>query len=123
MEEVKNWWRQAKRDLKTAKDNIDTKNYYASSFYSQQAVEKALKALYIRKFKKLLKVHDIVFLAEKLKLPDNLIEACDKLNPVYVESRYPDVSGILPIYSYKKEDAIEDLKIAKKVLKWIKEKL
>ncbi|ACS34619.1 Nucleotide-binding protein, containing HEPN domain [Thermococcus gammatolerans EJ3] len=40
-------WEQALEDLKTAEALIDVKRYYASVFFSQQAAEKALKALYI----------------------------------------------------------------------------
>ena len=118
--EIENWWKQSQEDIGTAEDNIKVKRYHASSFYSQQAVEKALKALYIKKFGKLVKIHNIVFLAKKLELPSELIELCDKLNPVYIETRYPDASGKIPSYEYKKEDAESDLENARKVLEWLK---
>lgn len=38
------WWKQAKRDLKSAKNSLNSKDYYVSALLSQQAVEKALKA-------------------------------------------------------------------------------
>jgi HEPN domain-containing protein len=38
-----------------------------------------------------------------------------KLNPIYIEIRYPDVPS-----SYNKEDIKELLKDTEKVLKWIK---
>ena len=47
--EVRNWFAQALKDLETAERNIDIGEYYASAFFAHQAVEKALKALYIRK--------------------------------------------------------------------------
>ncbi|WP_204327927.1 HEPN domain-containing protein, partial [Proteus mirabilis] len=40
-------WEQALEDLKTAEVLVEVKRYYASVFFSQQAAEKALKALYI----------------------------------------------------------------------------
>ncbi len=45
--ETENWFKQAKADLKTAGDCLKTDNYYASAFYSQQSLEKALKALFL----------------------------------------------------------------------------
>ncbi|ATZ61003.2 MAG: hypothetical protein DDT33_01406 [Firmicutes bacterium] len=121
-EEVSNWWKQALRDLESAKNALRYKDYYVSSFLSQQAVEKALKALYIEKYDELLRIHDIVFFAKKVGLPDDLIAACKRLNPVYAETRYPDASGKLPAYEYSKDDATNDLKDAEKVLTWIEKK-
>lgn len=122
-QEVKNWWSQAIEDLDSAEVNLKVKKFYISSFLSQQAVEKALKALYIKKFKKLIKIHNIVVLAQELDLPDKLINICDRLNPVYLEARYPDASGTLPVYEYSEEDSRKDLKDAKEVMEWIREKI
>ena len=47
--EVKEWWKQAKRDLITAENCKNSKDYYACAFFCQQSVEKSLKALYIAK--------------------------------------------------------------------------
>ncbi|MFA4647432.1 HEPN domain-containing protein [Pyrococcus kukulkanii] len=46
-EEARLLWEQALEDLKTVEVLIDADRYYASVFFSQQAAEKALKALYI----------------------------------------------------------------------------
>ena len=43
------WMEQAEADLKAANDNITTKNYFVTANLSQQAAEKALKALYLKK--------------------------------------------------------------------------
>lgn len=120
-EEIKNWLKQAKKDLKKAKDNLKIKNYDLTSFLSQQATEKGLKALQLKKEKKIIKTHDLVFLAERLKIPENLIENCRKLRPVYTETRYPDSAGDFKVFS--KEDAKEDIKLAKEVLVWIEKNL
>ncbi|NMG83285.1 MAG: HEPN domain-containing protein [Methanosarcinales archaeon] len=47
--EVKEWWKQAKRDLITAENCKNSKDYYACAFFCQQSVEKGLKAMYIAK--------------------------------------------------------------------------
>ena len=36
------------------------------------------------------KVHDLVYLGKNLNLPDNLIDFCKKITPIYIYSRYPD---------------------------------
>ncbi|MEM0481575.1 MAG: HEPN domain-containing protein [Nitrososphaerota archaeon] len=46
-EEGLRWLDQAKADMKTAKDCLETENYYASAYFAQQAAEKALKGYYI----------------------------------------------------------------------------
>ena len=84
------WLRQADDDLKAAEKNLGIDIYYMASFLAQQSAEKGLKALYIKKFKELLRVHDLVYLAKKVEAPENLSENCRFLSKVYIESRYPD---------------------------------
>lgn len=121
--EIKNWILQAERDLESAKHAFESNDHYVVAFMCHQAVEKSLKALYIKKFKKLRKIHDVAFLAKELGLPEKLIEDCIRLNPVYIDSRYPDVSGALAYYKYKQKNSETFLDIAGKVVKWIKEKI
>ncbi len=47
--EASNWWKQALKDLETASKNLEIEEYYVTAFFSQQATEKALKALYLDK--------------------------------------------------------------------------
>ncbi len=121
--EVLNWWKQAKRDLESAGHALEYGDYYLVAFLSHQAVEKALKAVYIKKFGELIKVHDISFLARKNGLPEELVDECIRLNPAYIDSRYPDATGKLPVYSYKKEIAEPLFNAAKKVIKWVEKEL
>ena len=89
-QEVKNWLKKAEHDLTTSMVNFQEEIYDASAFFCQQAVEKALKALYIQKFKKLIRTHDLVYLGKKVNLPGELLEFCDDINSFYIETRYPD---------------------------------
>jgi len=68
-EEVKNWFAQAEADLRSAKNSKSCGDYYMSVFASQQASEKALKALCLFKLKEFPKGHSIIFFAKKLKAP------------------------------------------------------
>ncbi len=118
-EDVKVWLEQAKADLKAAEKNIDINELKVAAFLSQQATEKALKALYIKKFKKLLKTHDLVLLARKMDMPEDLINKCKNLSPAYIYTRYPDAIEIREL-----GDVISELIThAKEVLQWVEKRL
>jgi HEPN domain-containing protein len=63
----------AERDLFAAKINFKEGLFEYSSFLSHQAAEKALKALYILKHKRLWKVHDLKVLAMEVDAPKEII--------------------------------------------------
>jgi hypothetical protein len=52
-EEAANNWAQAQEDLETARILLEAERFYASVFFSQQAAEKALKALHMQKKREL----------------------------------------------------------------------
>ena len=52
MEEIKKWLEQAEKDFETAKYNLEGDKIEAGMFFLQQSVEKALKAVHIKKNKK-----------------------------------------------------------------------
>ena len=116
MEEYEKWIEQAERDLSNAEYLFEGKRYKETSFFCQQCAKKALKALLLKRNKKLVKIHDLVRLGKLLDLENNLIKDCEKLSIVYIDSRYPDVGE----KSYTKDEALDDLKIAKRILKWVK---
>ena len=117
-EETKKWFEKAKDDLKKAKDNFKMCNYDLTSFLCQQAVEKSLKAVLIERTKKFPKIHDLVRLGELVSLNKKLLKNCEKLSPVYIETRYPDIGE----EDYTQEESAEDIKIAEKILKWATKK-
>ena len=118
-EDIQRWLDQAIEDLETARFNFKGDRYRAAAFFSQQAAEKALKALYIKRFKKLKKIHDLFILATELNLPKELVDLCKELSPAYTYTRYPDVIEIKDI-----EEVSEDLiNHAEKIIKWIQERI
>ncbi|TKJ35576.1 hypothetical protein CEE39_00855 [bacterium (candidate division B38) B3_B38] len=121
--EAERWWKQAESDLETAEFNLNGRRLSAAAFYIQQSVEKALKALYLEMFSELLKTHNIVFLAGKLNLPENLIKICDNINPIYTATRYPDSAEFIPEENLFEEDLKMMLEGAQEILKWIKKRL
>ncbi len=117
--EAEDWWKQANEDLKTALANIRNARFYASVFFSQQAGEKALKALYIERKRMLpAKRHNMVQLSRVLKAPNLVMEAALELNPEYFVTRYPDAAGGIPEQMYNRNLALIHLKSARRILKW-----
>ena len=99
-EEVKNSLGQAAEDLETARLNVEIKRYYASVFFSQQAAEKALKALYMAAVRKTPITHDMVTLAQEVSAPEAVLEGAMELNADYVITRHPDAAGGVPARQY-----------------------
>lgn len=119
MEEYKEWLQKAEEDLDTALYNIKGKKFEAGLFFLQQSAEKALKSLYIKKFKELFKTHDLVILANRLNAPEGIIECCRKLSPIYFYTRYPSKEEVKNL-----ENKVEDyVRCSKEIIKWIKEHL
>lgn len=109
--------KKAEHDLVAAEINLQQKLFDVSAFLSHQAAEKALKALYILKFKRLWKIHNLVDLAEKAGAPEDVVDTCDKLNPHYLVTRYPLDE------EYTEAKAEEALSYGKEVVTWAKESL
>ena len=114
-EESKNWLMQAEADLKAAKNSLKSKDYHASVFWSQQAVEKYLKGLIIKKERELIRIHDLVILGKRAGLPLELMSKCEKLSKVYIESRYGILDEI-PAKKFTKENTEEFSLISEEVL-------
>ncbi|MEN4006818.1 MAG: HEPN domain-containing protein [Methanobacteriaceae archaeon] len=123
-EEVSNWWKQALKDLESASKNIEINEYYATAFLSQQATEKALKALYIHTIKESPgPTHSLLFLGRSVKILSEFLSGLRKLSPDFVITRCPDAAHGVPYELYDDEIAKERLEIAKNVIKWIQKEL
>jgi len=92
--EADKWMEKAESDLVHAEFSLKSKHYDWSALASQQAAEKALKAVCISKGKGLLRVHELTMLARKVGAPKEVIEKCGLLNPFYTAARYPDAEDI-----------------------------
>ncbi|MGD9275693.1 MAG: HEPN domain-containing protein [Candidatus Pacearchaeota archaeon] len=119
MEDFKRWLEKAEEDFDTAKYNLEGGKTNASFFFMQQSAEKALKAVYIKKFRELLKTHDLFILAKKLNAPERVIEYCKKLSPAYQYTRYPDIIKADDVEEFEEEFLI----YCGEIIKWCKENL
>jgi HEPN domain-containing protein len=111
------WLERAKKDLDDAKFNLEGGRFEVSAFLAHQAAEKALKALYVLKFGRLWKIHDLVQLAKQVGAPHEVVDVCDKLNPHYIATRY------LVETVYTAERSREALELADKVIEWVEKQL
>lgn len=121
-QEVQNWWQQTLKDIDTAKALYKIKKYDYSSFWCQQSAEKALKTLLLKRGYELIKTHDLVLLSRKLNAPENIVQLCKELTPVYVETRYPGL-GEEGFKIFTKRETEEDIKSMEKIIEWTKKNL
>ena len=110
------WLKQARADLESAKCLLDSKKFDSSSFYSQQAAEKCLKAILISKGDGLAHSHDLVFLAERAGAEQKLLGEIAVLSPLYVRTRYPDFEESIPAEAITQAKANAAFATASKVI-------
>ena len=123
MEESENWLKQAEADLRTSENSLKSQDFYASVFWSQQSAEKALKSFIINNEGKLIKIHDLVILGRRARLPEDLLLKCEKLSLAYTNTRYGISENEIPSKKFKENDAVNFLNIAKGVLEWLRKKI
>ena len=93
MDRSKDWIRQAKRDLKRAKLDVEFKYYEWACFASHRAAEKSVKAVY-QALNSSVRGHSVVKmlhgLNEQFEIPENNIHGARILDRYYIETRYPN---------------------------------
>ena len=99
-ESAKAWLSSAKMDLENIRLIIDNEFLTPiSCFHIQQCIEKSMKALLESKNAHVPKTHDLLrlyaLITEYLKIDIDLI-LLQKINDLYIDSRYPGNLGLLP---------------------------
>src|SRR3989338_6470497 len=123
-EEVKRWLEQSESDFDGAKYNFDGGKFYIAAFWSQQAVEKALKALFLYEKKgEVPQLHSLIYLATNTSVPEKFFSFLKELTPKFIDTRYPDASVDLPKNIYDEENTKRILDKSEEVLEWIKKKI
>ncbi len=119
MDEMAEKWRsKAHSDLEAARFNLSGGCFDVAAFMAQQAAEKALKGRYIKRFGELTKTHDLVFLANRLSAPPDIINHCRRINPAFIYTRYPDIGENVDLEAKAKEI----VPLAEKVILWTEKK-
>lgn len=124
MRRHEDWLRQAKKDLKAAKDSLHMGNYEWACFQAQQSAEKAAKALC--DFRRIDAWGHVVSklleeLSSSVKIPKRIADKSKILDRYYIPTRYPNgfESGA-PMDYYLKEDAEEAIKYAEEIINFCK---
>lgn len=120
--EVNNWIEYANTDIGIAKHLLKTyhpKPLEIVCYHSQQAAEKAIKALIISRGAQggMPKKHNLSFLLEQIKnlidIPEEYYDFADTLTPYGVSARYPNELFL------EEKDAEEAIMCAEKILAWV----
>lgn len=118
-DEVVNWFDGAKADLRHAKKSVEMGDYSWACFASQQAAEKALKALIMHVFGEYAKGHDLIRLYRRLNQFINLRTSeglLARLSTYYTLARYPNAGIERPHEEITEEQAKEAIQIAEVVI-------
>ncbi len=126
-EKISEWLKFASIDLHTAEKIVDDENLSASTaFHAQQCVEKCFKAIIEGQNLNVPKIHNLVTLYELVSYKfisdeDILLD----MNRVYIDVRYPSMTGYLPGGMPSIQDAARFYEFAKiiysEVEKYLKE--
>jgi len=126
---VKYWLDISEEDISVAQILLDGGKLLYCGFMCHQVVEKALKALISRDCRDgemPPKIHNLVRLSEIANLEGKLTESqeyfLEDLNPLHVETRYPEYKSKIAA-TLSKESCTKLLADAEDFLCWIKEQL
>ncbi len=127
MNRANDWLEQALLDLEHARKSKLQRDFNWSCFVSQQAGEKAVKALYLSMNMEGWG-HVIKKLPEELKkemeVPEELIKSGMKLDKFYILTRYPNgFDAGKPSDFFDEDDAEEAIKNAEKIIEFCKNKI
>lgn len=123
---ARDWMKQALRDLSHAEHSLEIGDYEWACFAAQQAVVKAVKALYESRNMEVWG-HSISRmlenLPENLKPENTLIYKAKELDRHYIPTRYPNFhSEGAPLDYYTREDAERAVKYAREIIEFCRSK-
>lgn len=121
LEESRRWMAQAENDLQFAKMALKEGFFSQCCFISQQAAEKAVKAVHYQQGARVVIGHSIFQLIGKL-LEEPLSELTEKaklLDQFYIASRYPNgIPGGSPFEVFTRKQAEEAVQGAECIYRW-----
>jgi HEPN domain-containing protein len=124
---INTWIQIADEDLDVAEYNFQGKKYMWAMVMCQQAIEKILKAIYVKQTDKIPeKTHSLTKLAKDTgiidELSDETLTLLDRLLVYYFGTRYPDKRAKLQL-DFTPELVNNTMEQAKEVYSWLKNKL
>jgi HEPN domain-containing protein len=124
---IDNWLSLAKYDLATSSEMLKAGRYLYVAFMCQQAIEKILKACYVKQHTSAPPyTHNLLRLVKGLNFKDEmgeeLMAAIEELNSYYIESRYTeDIEELSKLLTETK--AVSVLNSTTELFEWIRAKL
>jgi len=125
---INNWLSLAEYDLNTADAMFQTKRYLYVAFMCQQAIEKLLKAGYVKAHSSTPPyTHNLLRLLKDAPWINEIqntemMPVLEELNSYYIESRYTeDIQGLSTILTEKRAEQV--LKSTKGLYRWIQGKI
>jgi HEPN domain-containing protein len=124
---IDNWFSLAKYDLATAHDMLKAKRYLYVAFMCQQAIEKILKACFVKQNGSTPPyTHNLLRLLNELnfktEINEQMISTIEQLNSYYIESRYTEdiqeLSGLLT-----ETKVVSILNLSEELFEWFKTRL
>ena len=124
-ERFKDWLSEAEEDLSVAKILLREGKYSASCFHSQQAAEKASKALLLihRRFEPGHSVSELLLTAREVgaSITGDYIQYARVLDRYHIPTRYPNVfERGAPHEYFMEEDAQEAVHLAEEIINLVK---
>ncbi|HNZ28640.1 MAG TPA: HEPN domain-containing protein [Candidatus Goldiibacteriota bacterium] len=118
----KEWFEQAEYDIKSADIMFKGGRYIYSVFLCHLCIEKALKGIFVKRFKKNPpKTHNLLYFLNALEIESDKEQSSVimKLNEASIPTRYPeDLKGMIKDFSRVNTKKI--LADSKGILKWLK---
>lgn len=126
-EEINFWLEAAKEDEKSVDVLIEKEIYSLACFHCQQASEKALKSLCVKKRRPAF-THSCIDLLKKLKsmnfkIDEKIFSAARKLDPHYIFSRYPNGLSVSIKDYYDNKTAQEAKQWMKEIMRFVESNL
>ena len=124
---IDNWLSLAEYDLATAHDMLKARRSLYVAFMCQQAIEKILKACYVKQnISTPPYTHNLLRLVKDLsfrdEMGDEMMTAIEELNSYYIESRYTeDIEELSKFLTEVKAASV--LNSTKELFEWIKARL
>jgi HEPN domain-containing protein len=117
--DFRNWIELGRGELQQAGHAMENGGYHFVAFLAHQAAEQALKGLWLFRGDGIPpRSHNLVELARALEAPDGILDACARLGPHYMASRYPDIAEGNPADNYTAVTAGELLQDGQSVFGW-----
>jgi HEPN domain-containing protein len=116
------WFLQSDYDLEVADSMLKTGRNIYCIYMCHLSLEKALKALYIKRFSMFPpKLHDLMYFVGKvaLNVPDDKNNFLERINELSIITRYPeDLRKMMALYT--KEQTTDIYQQTKTVQQWLK---